>query len=304
MENKYNFKIWCYDFECFSAVPGGGWWCVNFRNYFNRNEVILIVNNREEFLKFYEEHKNDVFVSYNGRQYDTGIWKALLSGMNVGYVNDKLIKEGKKVFQVIRNAKDYQLYDYDAIIKDRSLKVLEAFMGDDIRETEVDFNINRELTEEEIKSTIKYNLHDTAELAKVLEQTWDDFEGQLDIIELYGIELENISKTKVQLAVSPKILNAVNQHTPDDEFSIRLPDTIQLSDKYKFIAEWYMNPKNWRYKEHLHSEDEQHNNQLSCIVAGIPHVFGWGGCHGADDKETIFEGIILHADVALTQWGK
>ena len=124
-------------------------------------------------------------------------------------------------------------------------------------------------------------------MKKVLKETWSDFEGQLDIIELYNLPFENISKTKVQLAA--KVLNAVEQHTMDDEFSIRLPITIQISEKYKFIPEWYMNPKNWRYKEHLRSEDNQHNNQLLCTVAGIPHVFAWGGCHGADDKQTVFE---------------
>jgi len=218
--------------------------------------------------------------------------------MNVGYVNDKLIKEGKKPFQVVKNAKNYPLNDYDAILKDKSLKQLEAFMGDDIRETEVDFNIDRPLTDEEIKQTLYYNRHDVIEVLKVLDYCWDDFEGQLDIIELYGLDMSYFTKTKVQLAVSPKILNAVNQHTLDDEFDIRLPETIQLSDKYKFIPEWYLNPKNWRYKEHLRSEDDQHNNQLCCTVAEIPHIFAWGGCHGADDKQAVFEGIILHADVA------
>ena len=218
--------------------------------------------------------------------------------MNVGYVNDKLIKEGKKPFQVVKNAKKYPLNDYDTILKDKSLKQLEAFMGDDIRETEVDFNIDRPLTQEEIEQTLYYNHHDVIEVLRVLDYCWDDFEGQLDIIELYGLDMSYFTKTKVQLAVSPKILNAVDQHTLDDEFDIRLPETIQLSDKYRFIPEWYMNPKNWRYKEHLRSEDNQHNNQLCCTVAGIPHVFAWGGCHGADDKEAVFEGIILHADVA------
>ena len=216
--------------------------------------------------------------------------------MNVGYVNDKIIKEGKKVFQVVKNAKNYQLYDYDCVLKDKSLKQLEAFMGDDIRETEVNFDIDRPLTKEEIEQTIFYNRHDVKELKKVLKETWSDFEGQLDIIELYNLPFENISKTKVQLVA--KVLNAVEQHSMDDEFSIRLPITIQISEKYKFIPEWYMNPKNWRYKEHLRSDDDQHPNQLLCEVAGIPHVFAWGGCHGADDKLSIFEGIILHADVA------
>ena len=143
-----------------------------------------MINNRNELLDFYELHKNDVFISYNGRQYDTGIWKGLLAGMNVGYVNDKIIKEGKKVFQVVKNAKNDQLYDYDCILKDKSLKQVEAFMGDDIRETEVDFDIDRPLTEKEIQQTIFYNKHDVRELKKVLKETWSDFEGQLDIIEL------------------------------------------------------------------------------------------------------------------------
>lgn len=288
-------EIYGYDFEVYSKI---NWFCVTFINYEDRNKEVVIVNDRAKLIEFYNAHKDDIFISYNGRQYDTGIFKGILDGMNVGYVNDKLIKEGKKPFQVVKNAKKYPLNDYDTILKDKSLKQLEAFMGDDIRETEVDFNIDRPLTEEEIKQTLYYNHHDVIEVLRVLDYCWDDFEGQLDIIELYGLDMSYFTKTKVQLAVSPKILNAVDQHTLDDEFDIRLPETIQLSDKYKFIPEWYMNPKNWRYKEHLRSEDNQHNNQLCCIVAGIPHVFAWGGCHGADDKEAVFEGIILHADVA------
>lgn len=288
-------KIHGYDFEVYSKI---NWFCVTFINYEDRNKEVVIVNDRAKLIEFYNAHKDDIFISYNGRQYDTGIFKGILDGMNVGYVNDKLIKEGKKPFQVVKNAKKYPLNDYDTILKDKSLKQLEAFMGDDIRETEVDFNIDRPLTEEEIKQTLYYNHHDVIEVLRVLDYCWDDFEGQLDIIELYGLDMSYFTKTKVQLAVSPKILNAVDQHTLDDEFDIRLPETIKLSDKYKFIPEWYMNPKNWRYKEHLRSEDNQHNNQLCCTVAGIPHVFAWGGCHGADDKEAVFEGIILHADVA------
>lgn len=288
-------KIHGYDFEVYSKI---NWFCVTFINYEDRNKEVVIVNDRAKLIEFYNEYKDDIFISYNGRQYDTGIFKGILDGMNVGYVNDKLIKEGKKPFQVVKNAKKYPLNDYDTILKDKSLKQLEAFMGDDIRETEVDFNIDRPLTQEEIEQTLYYNHHDVIEVLRVLDYCWDDFEGQLDIIELYGLDMSYFTKTKVQLAVSPKILNAVDQHTLDDEFDIRLPDTIQLSDKYRFIPEWYMNPKNWRYKEHLRSEDNQHNNQLCCTVAGITHVFAWGGCHGADDKEAVFEGIILHADVA------
>ena len=41
-------------------------------------------------------------------------------------------------------------------------------MGDDIRETEVDFNIDRSLTEKEIQQTLFYNRHDVKELKKLI----------------------------------------------------------------------------------------------------------------------------------------
>ena len=33
------------------------------------------VAGRDELIDFYNKHKDDIFISYNGRQYDTGIFK-------------------------------------------------------------------------------------------------------------------------------------------------------------------------------------------------------------------------------------
>ena len=101
-------KIHGYDFEVYSKI---NWFCVTFINYEDRNKEVVIVNDRAKLIEFYNAHKDDIFISYNGRQYDTGIFKGILDGMNVGYVNDKLIKEGKKPFQVVKNAKKYPLND-------------------------------------------------------------------------------------------------------------------------------------------------------------------------------------------------
>ena len=187
-------KIFGYDFEVLSSVPGGGWFCVTFINYEDRSKEITIINDRNKLLDFYNNYKDCIFISYNGRQYDTGIFKSILEGSSFAIANDKLIKEGKKPFQVVKNFKKYQLYDYDTIRKDASLKQLEAFMGDDIRETEVPFDLEREPTETEVEQMRFYNIHDVKEMLKVLDYAWDDFEGQLDIIELYGLDMSYISK--------------------------------------------------------------------------------------------------------------
>lgn len=34
--------IWGYDFEVFSAIPGGGWFCVTFINYEDRKNKIVL----------------------------------------------------------------------------------------------------------------------------------------------------------------------------------------------------------------------------------------------------------------------
>ncbi len=99
--------------------------------------------------------------------------------MNPSYVNDQLIINGKKGFQVVRNAKEYHLNNYDVILKDKSLKQLEAFMGDMIKETDVPFDIDRPLTDEEVQQIIAYNIHDAQETLKVLDSTIGDFEAQL-----------------------------------------------------------------------------------------------------------------------------
>ena len=289
--NKFN--IYCYDFEVYSKI---NWFCVTFLNYYDDNDEITIINNSKQLIDFYNMHKNDIFVSYNGRKYDSIIWKGILSGMDVGVVNDKIIKEKKHGYQIIKNINKYQLYDYDAIIKDKSLKMCEAFMGHDIRETEVNFNIDRELTSEEIEKTILYNRHDVKELKLVLKETWTDFEGQLNIIDLYNLALKYISKTKVQLA--SHVLGAVEQHTLNDEFSIKFPPVLRLKEENKHVLRWFENPKNWTYKEHLHSFDNQHSNHYEFTIAGVKHTLGYGGLHGSNDEEKIYEGIILALDVS------
>lgn len=84
-----------------------------------------------------------------------------------------------------------------------------------------------------------------------------------------------------------------------DEMEFEIVPTLKLT-KYKYIADWYMNPENRNY------EKKQIVN-----VAGIPHTFAWGGLHGAPGKiktnragvksieaEPYYaEGIFLMADV-------
>lgn len=60
------------------------------------------------------------------------------------------------------------LWNYDVMLNtDVGLKSFEGFMGNDIKETSVPFNIDRKLTPEEIAETVKYCKHDVEQTVQV-----------------------------------------------------------------------------------------------------------------------------------------
>lgn len=81
----------------------------------------------------------------------------------------------------------------------------------------------------------------------------------------------------------------------DDEFDIDFPPTLKI-EKYKEVLDWYANPDNRCYVK-KNEKGRMVKNQLEIMVAGVPHVFGWGGVHGAIDKYN-GQGYYLNMDVA------
>lgn len=275
---KYN--IIAYDFEVFSKAK---WWMVVFIDYETREKTIIL-NNKQELEEYYRLHKDDIFIGYNSRGYDQWILKGILLGKDPFKINDGIIEEDKKGHQLLRNAKEVVLNNFDVANPMNSLKQLEGFMGSMIKESSVPFDLDRPLTEDEIQETIKYCTHDVEETIKVFEYKKEDFDSQLLLIETFDLGMDMFNKTKAQL--SAHILGTVKQESIDDEFDFEFPKTLILN-KYKYIQDWYRNPRNLTYDRKLEVE-----------VAGCPTTFAYGGVHGA--KSNCFrEGIILCFDVAL-----
>lgn len=250
----------CYDFEVFTYD-----WLVVIINPVEQTETVII-NDRDKLIEYYEAHKNEIWVGYNSRNYDTGILKGILCGFNPKAINDNIIYNGAKVWQIDSRFRDIHLFNYDCFILNTGLKQLEAYMGNDIRETEVPFDIPRKLTPEEIQQTVKYCRHDVEQTLEVFIRTKSNFDAQIDLIKTFKLSLNCINKTLAQLAA---IILGARKKEFYDEWEIRLPETLQL-DKYKFIADWFMNPVNHNY-----------NKDYDCEIAGVPHNIAWGGLHGA-----------------------
>lgn len=275
-----------YDFEVFKED-----WMVVFINPISKTEEV-IVNDAEKLQGYMEKYKNEIFVGFNCRHYDQYILKGILCGFNPKEINDYIIVKGNPGWKFSSLFRKINFINYDVMAGvDRGLKTFEGFMGNDIRESSVPFDIDRKLTATEIEETIKYCRHDVEQTIEVFLQRKDDFDAHMGLAKLAcqdkELDLFLLSKTKVQL--SSIILDATKR-SHDDEFDIDAPDTMQIN-KYTEVVDWYMNPENRCY------EKDGKKNQLEVIVAGVPHVFGWGGVHGAIDKYS-GEGYFLNMDVA------
>src|SRR5574344_898804 len=257
-EELYPYSLNFYDFEVFVHD-----WCVTITNPIELTKTI-IVNDSRALKRYYNSHKDQIWVGYNSRSYDTFIMKGLLLGMNPKKVNDDIIVRGLKGWQINREFKNIKFLNFDIYTKN-SLKVLEGFMGVDIRETEVDFNLNRKLNPQEMRQTIKYNIHDVEQTIEVFRRNKYLYESQIQLIETFGMDIELIGVTQAQLTAN--ILECEKKEH-NDEFKFPIVDKIRLR-KYKEALDWFENKDNLDYKK-----------SFGLTVCGVPHQFGWGGLHG------------------------
>ena len=225
-----------------------------------------IVNNVEQLQDYYDKYKNEIFIGYNIRGYDQYIMKGLLLGMQPQKINDFIIKEHNRGYQYSKDFNNIPLNIYEVMFGGNSLKKLEGFMGDNIIESKVSFDIDHPLTDSEIKELLYYCNNDVLALIKVFLERKTEFDSHLALIKEFNLPLNYIGKTQAQLAAS--ILGAIKQDY-DDEWEIRLPKELELH-KYKYIADWFMDKKNQNYE-----------SSLTTTVCGVEHTFAYGGGHGA-----------------------
>lgn len=274
-----------YDFEVFKED-----WLVVIIDMKNKKEHVII-NNPEELEKIYQDNINEIWVGFNSRHHDQYILKGILCGFNPKRINDYIILKGNPGWKFSSLFRNIPLNNYDVMMSiDRGLKSFEGFMGNNIKESSVPFDIDRKLTQEELDETVKYCRHDVEQTIEVFLQRKSDFEAHMGLVKIAcegkPLNMALISKTKAQLSA---IILEASKKEHNDEFDIDFPSTLKI-DKYKEVVEWYENEENRCY------EKDGKKNQLDIMIAGVPHQFGWGGVHGAIPQYS-GEGYFLNMDV-------
>lgn len=284
-------KLLFYDFEVFKYD-----WLTVIIDMTKKQEHIII-NDPEKLEWIHKENMNEIWTGFNSRHYDQYILKGILCGFDPKKINDYIIAKGNPGWKFSSLLRNIKLINYDVMTGiDRGLKTFEGFMGNNIKESSVPFDINRKLTKEELDETVNYCRHDVEQTVEVFLERKDDFEAHMGLVKLAckdkPLDLFLLSKTKVQL--SSIILDSAKK-SHDDEFDIDFPSTMKI-EKYKEVVDWYANPENRKYNVDPDNQKSK-KNQCEIMVAGVPHVFAWGGVHGALDKYH-GEGYFLNMDVA------
>ena len=246
-------------------------WLVVFLDL-EKREYTIIHDNKLELELYYNEHKQDVFIGYNAKNYDKYIFQGILSNFNPYLISQHIIeyKMNGYDFTNLDNEK-FPLIIFDCMkLSDGGLKSLEGFMGNDIEESKISFDIDRPLTDEEMEILTNYCIHDVEQTTLIASKRYSQFETFVNLINKFNLPLTYLSSTESKLA--EKILNARQQQLTSEQFNIRIPDTLNLN-KYKYIAEWYLDKVNHDYSK-----------KLEVNVANIKCIFAWGGLHGAKPK--------------------
>lgn len=264
----YDFLVVCFD--------GSNWY---------------YLEDKQSVIDFYEQHKSDLFIGYNIKHYDQYIIKAILLGINPKIVNDYIIRSGKPGWSFTNKFRSIKLNIYDCMVFSKSLKQLESYMGVNIHETDVDFNLTRPLTKEERELNRAYCHDDVYNTALVFQNTKDSFEARFGLCQLAGEPLSSMEKTQAQLAA--KILKAkkLTAKEWDQEFNFEYCQCVKdYSYKHKEVIDFFDSLR----------ESKDASASLDINLYGTEHTFALGGLHGAlpnylwsgDD-----ESKMVHADV-------
>lgn len=240
-----------------------------------------VFHNDSASVRDYLSQPDAVFCGYNNKHYDNHILKAIACGADpelVKQINDFIIVQERSGWDHWFLRKNRFWFDSFDLMDDTqlgtSLKHCEAHLNLGIEETEVDFNIDRPLTEEELRSTIHYCKYDVAMTAKLLTIRKGYLEAKLNVGRSIGLpDTKALYMTNARLTAAALEAEFVQRY---DEREYRYPDNLDKS---------LIPPEVIAFFDRMHdksiTDKELFSSKLSIQVDGAEAVIGFGGIHHA-----------------------
>lgn len=265
--------IWIYDFEVFFND-----WLVVFKNLQSKEFITILNDNSavKDFIKI----QRPTLVGFNNKHYDNYILKAVLadcSASEIKSISDYIIA-GNQAWNhsLLKNVKTPWFESFD--LKDDcqvgiSLKSFEAHSGMNIEESTVNFDIKRNLTDEEITEVLQYCKHDVDATEELFAIRKDYLQTKLQLGELSGIPPEkslfmtNAKLTAAFLKASPvKFEDEREYNYPNNLNREWIPDTV-----FEFFNQLH---------DDTISDDELFTQKFTGNIGDCSYTLGFGGIHG------------------------
>ena len=266
-------KWFTYDVECFTHDT-----IIGFKDK-ETGEYYHFHNDNEGVRDFM--HQDAVFCGFNTKSYDQYIIKAIVAGLSpeeVYQVNHWIVKLKQNGFECpLLQGVFYKFNNVDIkndVRRGLGLKSIEAHLGLNIRESDVDFDLDRPLTPTEIQEVIEYNKADldATEILTDIRKAY--LKTKLNLGKRAGIDdVTSLSLTNAKLTA--KMLKAVKREW-DDGREYVYPQNLDLSIIPKEILDFF---------ETIHdksiSDKELFETSLDIEIDGMLYTYSWGGLHAS-----------------------
>lgn len=194
-----------------------------------------------------------------------------------------------------------------------SLKQLEGFLGMDIVESVVPFDLDRPLTDEEKRDVEKYNRADLYGTLERFKQRKNSFRTKMLLVKEFGLPVNYICKTNAKLteAILLSQNKGMNTRLRKNFQLCDLPvnwDVPELKSIYNFFIEALkeLEKHKWDTKK-----CDKKKLSMDLDILGVTHTFALGGVHGGiknyickpeDKKKIVWVDVSSLYPNILTKW--
>ena len=282
----------------------------------------------DDIKEFIRNNLSEVWVGYNSENYDKilahGMLTSKITTPERAYdVSNAIIKSQDNdtpLFQTLNKLGITDYYQSKILMYDLlgdgaffSLKQLEGFLGMDIVESVVPFDLDRPLTDDEKEEVAKYNRADLYGTLERFKQRKNTFKTKMLLVKEFGLPINYICKTNAKLteAILLSQNKGMNTRLRKNFQLCDLPcnwDVPEIKTVYDFFIEALreLEKHNWETKK-----CDKKKLSLEIDILGVMHTFALGGVHGGiknyicrpeDGKKIVWVDVSSLYPNILTKW--